>query len=174
MKDFERVINLQSKCKNGEKFEYELFWKGPFSQWDKHGFTIDGVFYKTAEYWMMAEKARLFNDEETLQKIIAAKSPREAKDLGRKIKGFNEEIWAEHRYDIVRIGNIYKFSQNEDLKQILLNTGNKILIEASPVDSIWGIGLAEKDPRAKDPTQWLGLNLLGFALTDVRDALQHG
>jgi hypothetical protein len=67
MKDFEKVTNLQDRIKAGEQFEFEFFWKGPFSQWDKHGFTVDGVFYKTAEHWMMAEKARIFGDNETMR-----------------------------------------------------------------------------------------------------------
>ncbi len=173
MKDFEKIVDLQERYKNGERFEFIFFWRGPFSQWVKPGFTVDGVFYKTAEHWMMAEKARLFNDEETLQKIIEADHPSIAKDLGRQVKNYKEDLWAQHRYNIVLSGNRYKFTQNNESKAILLETGSKILVEASPVDRIWGIGLAEDNEVIHNPCNWQGLNLLGFALTDLRDELKH-
>lgn len=123
---------------------------------------------------MMAEKARLFGDEDTLQKILEADHPKTAKDLGRQVKNYDEEVWAEHRYNIVLSGNRYKFTQSNEYKAILLGTGSTILVEASPVDRIWGIGLAEDDKAAKDPLMWRGLNLLGFALTDLKEELKHG
>lgn len=173
MKDYDKVKVLQSMVESGEKFEFELFWKGPFSQWERKGFTVDGVYYKTAEHWMMAGKAKLFGDDETLQKIIEADHPKTAKDLGRQIKGFDEEIWAQNRYNIVLSGNRYKFTQSEKYKEILLVTGSKILVEASPVDTIWGIGLGKEDPAAQNPLLWKGLNLLGFVLTDLRNELKN-
>lgn len=169
MKDFERVINLQELYKAGEKFEFEFFWKGPFSQWDKQGFTVDNIYYKTAEYWMMAEKAKLFNDNETYDQIIKANTPKIAKELGRIVKNFDPEIWAQHRYNIVLSGNRYKFNQNENYKNILLSTGTKILVEASPYDKIWGIGLPESFKDINNPLIWRGLNLLGFVLTDLKE-----
>lgn len=172
MKDFEKVIALKSAVNSGEKFEFEFFWKGPFSQWADQGFTKSGIRYDTAEHWMMAEKAKLFNDKKAFQKIINARSPKIAKSIGREIKNFNEKIWAKHRYDIVLAGNRYKFTQSEEYKNILLATGDKILVEASPVDTIWGIGLAEDNPLVLDPRNWNGLNLLGFVLTDLRKELK--
>ena len=83
-----------------------------------------------------------------------------------------DEVWNAHRFDIVCRANFAKFSQHADLKAFLLQTGNRILVEASPVDSIWGIGLAQDDPHAENPLQWQGLNLLGFALMKVRDQMQ--
>jgi len=131
------------------------------------------VVYPTAEHYMMAEKARLFEDNSTREKILSAGHPRAAKQLGREVRDFNEEIWAQHRYAIVVRGNEAKFAQNDELKLFLLNTKNRILVEASPVDRIWGIGLAADDPHVENPENWKGLNLLGFALMQVRAQLQE-
>ncbi|SHF05931.1 conserved hypothetical protein, ribA/ribD-fused [Chryseobacterium takakiae] len=91
--------------------------------------------------------------------------------MGRKVKKFDLDIWNEHKYEIVKKGNFLKFSQNEGFKEFLLSTDNKILVEASPYDTIWGIGMLETDPNTKNPVQWNGENLLGFALMEVRDEL---
>ncbi len=100
----------------------------------------------------MAEKARLFKDYETLEEILSAENQKEIKDLGRKIKNFNEELWNREKYEIVKSGNLAKFSQDENLKEFLLSTGDKIIVEASPYDSIWGIGMGAKDENIEDPT----------------------
>ena len=121
---------------------------------------------------MMAEKARLFRDEENRQRAIAAKSPGEAKAIGRLVTNFNEAAWTKKRFDIVVVGNLHKFSQNEALKQYLLGTQSRVLVEASPVDKIWGIGLAADNPNCENPRMWQGPNLLGFALMEVRSRLQ--
>jgi ribA/ribD-fused uncharacterized protein len=142
-----------------------------FSQWWQSPFIVEGIEYKTAEHWMMAEKARLFGDEEILQKILVCKSPAEAKKLGRKVTNYQDEIWLDKRFEIVKEGNFYKFSQNELLKEFLLNTKERILVEASPVDNIWGIGMATDHPDIENIEKWEGLNLLGFALMEVRDEL---
>lgn len=174
--------------------KYVLFW-GPkntlpeFSQWHRSDFTVfESRFsneenpmlrsmientYNCAEMYMMARKARLFNDKETYTKIRNTKSPKEQKQLGREVKRFDFDIWNKHCQDIVYEGNLAKFSQNEWLKQKLLDTGDAILVEASPVDKIWGIGLAPDDPRALDEDQWQGQNLLGKALMRVRDSLNE-
>lgn len=123
---------------------------------------------------MMAEKARLFEDEETLSKILNCNSPAEAKKLGRQVRNFDDKMWKAHRYEIVKRGNIYKFSQNEDLKTFLLKTENRVLVEASPYDRIWGIGLSKNSDKANYPEQWRGLNLLGFVLMEVRDEILEG
>lgn len=140
-------------------------------QWWPSEFTLDGVAYPTAEHYMMAEKARLFGDQEILERILAAPEPSQAKALGRKIRGFQGGIWDERRLAIVVEGNLAKFSQHADLRAYLLSTAPRRLVEASPVDRVWGIGLAADDPRARDPEQWQGLNLLGEALMRVRDRL---
>jgi ribA/ribD-fused uncharacterized protein len=141
---------------------------GCLSQWWPAEFVIDGVTYRTAEHWMMAAKARLFGDEAMTSRIIAARHPGEAKRLGKDVAGFDDDTWVRHRFDIVVAGNAAKFGQNPALRAYLLATGGRILVEASPVDRVWGIGIAAGDERAVRPTQWRGLNLLGFALMRVR------
>lgn len=145
-----------------------------FSQWYHAPFVIEGVEYPTAEHYMMAEKARLFGDMQIREKIFATRTPREVKELGRQIQNFDQGIWELHRYSIVVAGNRAKFSQHDVLKQFLLSTGDKIIVEASPLDSVWGIGLAEDDAAAQDPRKWKGLNLLGFALMQVRKNFDRG
>jgi ribA/ribD-fused uncharacterized protein len=176
------IQDLPAYFAQGHQPEYLLFWghqapktgvnKSCFSQWFEAAFTVDGTHYRTAEHFMMAGKSRLFNDAETCEQILAARTPGEAKKLGRKIRGFDEAAWVAARLDIVTQGNIEKFSQNPALGTFLLGTGHQVLVEASPVDSIWGIGLAATDTTEQDPREWKGLNLLGFALMAARDALR--
>lgn len=166
----------------GRPLRYLHFWghqpnrdgsvgRGCLSQWWPAEFTEDGRRYRTAEHYMMVHKALLFGDEAAAEKILAAAHPGEAKKLGRAVGGFDEEVWAARRYDIVVRGNLAKFGQHPDLRDYLLGTGDRVLVEASPLDRIWGIGLAADDPAAASPSSWRGLNLLGFALMDVRDTL---
>ncbi|MCO6174652.1 NADAR family protein [Flavobacterium sp. NRK F10] len=142
------------------------------SQWWESSFSVDEVEYKTAEHWMMAKKADLFGDQEILEKILACKSPAEAKKLGREVKNYEDSVWNENQFRIVKEGNYHKFNQNQLLKEFLLNTKNRILVEASPVDTIWGIGLASDHKDVYNPEKWNGLNLLGFALMEVRDEIK--
>ncbi|MBE5981463.1 MAG: NADAR family protein [Paenibacillaceae bacterium] len=135
-------------------------------------FFVDGIEYQSAEHYMMAEKALLFKDYEIREKILKSTDSKYAKDLGRKVKGFREDVWKENCYEIVKRGNYEKFGQNEDLKNYLLSTNSKILVEASPVDLIWGIGLDENAKDIKNPLVWRGTNLLGFILMEVRDDLE--
>jgi ribA/ribD-fused uncharacterized protein len=141
--------------------------------WEGHPFEVEGVLYPTAEHFMMAGKARLFDDTETLEEILAAKGPAEAKKLGRNIRPFDEGIWLKQRGDIVVQGNLAKFGQHEPLRTFLLDTSGSILVEASPYDNVWGIGLDAADPDAPRPENWKGLNLLGFALMQVRQRLRQ-
>lgn len=175
--------SLRARCRAGETFRYLHFWghapspKGELtrsclSQWYAAPFDIDGVRYPTAEHWMMAAKARLFGDSATLARILEAPDPRAAKALGRKVAGFDDAAWVAARRRLVTDGNVAKFGHDAGLRAFLLATGDAVLVEASPADHIWGIGLAAKDERAKHPDTWLGLNLLGFALMDVREALR--
>ncbi len=151
-----------------------LFWQPPgvFGQWTASRFVVDGQQYSCAEQYMMAEKARLFGDEQVRAQILASGSPREHKALGRKVTGFEQEIWEAQRLEIVVQGNRAKFGQNPQMRAALLATGDKILVEASPMDRIWGVGLRADDPRAHDQTTWRGENLLGVALMRVRDELR--
>lgn len=147
--------------------------KGCLSQWQKCEFVVDGVKYNCAEQYMMAEKARLFNDDEILAKILEEEEPDKIKELGREIKGFDPDVWNDHKFDIVTKGNLAKFSQNENMGKFLLETGDAILAEASPFDRIWGIGMKEGDKGINDTEKWYGINLLGFALMVVRDKLRE-
>jgi ribA/ribD-fused uncharacterized protein len=129
------------------------------------------VHYATAEHFMMASKARLFGDDESLRAILAADSPADAKALGRGVRDYRDDAWAAARFDFVVEGNVAKFGQHADLASFLRATGDRVLVEASPRDVIWGIGLGASNPRAREPSQWRGANLLGFALMEVRSRL---
>lgn len=176
-------VTKEQFAKN-ENLKFLFFWghtpskdgsviKSCFSQWWKAAFTKGDDTYKTAEHFMMAEKARLFQSLEIRDEIIACEHPAEAKKLGRKVANFDSKIWDEHKYEIVIEANYLKFSQHSDLKEFLVSTNNRVLVEASPVDAIWGIGLAQDDPDAQNPKIWKGENLLGFALMEVRDELKY-
>lgn len=174
------IKNLCKLYRTGKKFKYVFFWghqskqqvtKSCFSQWYPAPFIVDGNRFASAEHFMMAEKARLFGDSEILQKIINAPNPGAAKAYGREVRGFKQDIWDANRFDIVVKANLAKFSQNDALKQFLLATNERVLVEASPVDKIWGIGLAEDAENIENPLTWKGLNLLGFALMEVRTQL---
>ena len=182
MNQIKTKLDLINYINQGNQAKYLCFWghqpnkdgsigKTCFSQWYEASFEIDGLEYKTAEHYMMVEKARLFKDDNLLPQILAASHPGEAKKLGRQIKGFNDETWLKQRSQIVVRGNIGKFSQNKLLKEFLLNTGERVLVEASPRDRIWGIGLGANNPDVENPYKWRGLNLLGFALMEVRHIL---
>lgn len=177
--------NIHDLCKayqQGQKLKFIFFWshqskkKGSidqccFSQWFDSSFIVDDICYKTAEHWMMAEKARLFNEKEMYNNIINADSPALAKKLGRDIENFNDKTWDENKFEIVVKGNYYKFNQNSELKKYLINANNRIIAEASPIDKIWGIGLSKDDINIENPLYWKGQNLLGFAIMKVRDIL---
>jgi ribA/ribD-fused uncharacterized protein len=143
----------------------------PFSQWYRCSFSVDGQVFNCAEQYMMYGKALLFGDGEVAREILAADHPRQHKALGRKVKGFDDAIWRRERERIVLAGNRAKFTQSAELRELLLATRGTTLVEASPYDRIWGIGLAASDPRAQDAAQWKGQNLLGKILTALRDEL---
>ena len=184
MRPEEHLANLVAAEARGRRLKFVLFWghqpekdgtigKGCLSQWWPVPFTVDGTEYATAEHWMMAAKARLFGDDEALKRLPDAKHPAEAKAIGRAVTPYDERTWAAHRYDLVVEGNLAKFGQNPELKAYLLGTGTRILVEASPRDRIWGIGMAASDEGAESPSRWRGRNLLGFALMDVRELLSR-
>ncbi|WP_277963929.1 NADAR family protein [Pseudomonas sp. RIT-To-2] len=176
------MSGLLARVQAGERLKYLTFWghtprvageadRSCLSQWFPAAFELDGIHYATAEHYMMAEKARLFGDSAIVDRILKASTPALAKKLGREVKGYDDARWLASRFDIVVAANLHKFDQNPALKMLLLNTGDRVLVEASPVDAIWGIGLAADDPAAEDPARWQGLNLLGFALMQVRNRL---
>lgn len=165
----------------GKRPRYLFFWGhtpkggggfGPwwFSQWYPSPFEVEGVHYATAEHWMMAEKARLFGDEEHEALILQARSPAQAKKLGRAVRGFAQEVWEAACFEIVVRGSVHKFAP-EDRRDFLLDTRRRVLVEASPPDRVWGIGLDAGRAAETHPSKWRGRNLLGFALMEARERL---
>jgi ribA/ribD-fused uncharacterized protein len=177
------VESLRRAVAGGQELHYRYFWghrprpdgavsNSCFSQWWACQFTIDGQLYQNAEQFMMASKARLFDDPESLRRILATDDPSRAKALGRKVRGYTDARWTAPRFDLVTRGNLAKFGQNEALRHFLLSTRDEVLVEASPTDAIWGIGLAAAHEDAGHPDRWPGLNLLGFALMRTRAILR--
>ena len=156
-----------------EQRGFTFFWReeSPFSQWHRSEFVVDGVRYVCAEQYMMAGKARLFGDAEVLASILKSPSPKTHKALGRKVRDFDATVWERERERIVYEGNRAKFTQRPELLKVLLATAGTELVEASPLDRIWGVGLGAEDPRIQDPSKWRGLNLLGKVLTKLREDL---
>ena len=144
-----------------QREDFVFFWghiaraekqmKTCLSQWFPCSFLVDDIYYNCAEQFMMAEKARLFHDEDALQTIMQAYDPMEQKKLGRRVQGYDDAVWKACCYDVVVRGNAAKFFQNEKLHDFLISTGDKVLVEASPKDSVWGIGLDENSPDAINP-----------------------
>ncbi|MGF6604013.1 ribA/ribD-fused uncharacterized protein [Paraburkholderia sp. GAS448] len=143
----------------------------PLSNWHPCRFEFRGRQFSCVEQLMMYAKAMLFEDHRLAEAILAAPDPRAQKKLGREVRGFHEAVWVEKRESIVTVGCREKFRQNRSLAAALLATGDTVLVEASPYDRIWGVGLAWNDPRILDQSRWLGTNLLGKALMRVRDLL---
>lgn len=170
--------SLKTAHDSGQPLSYIYFWGHDsnksyvthhcLSQWFERGFIASGIHYSTAEHFFMAKKALLFQDNIAYQRILSANDPGEVKQIGREVIGFDQTIWDQNKFEIAVTGNQHKFTQNEDLKSYLLSTKDTILVEASPVDLVWGVGLAKDDLRIHNPNQWLGENLLGFALMQVR------
>ncbi len=174
--------DLRNAYNAGKAFKYLFFWghtpttdghiaEPCLSQWWICTFCVDGVTYNCAEQFMMAEKARMFRDDEMLEKIMSTTFPKEMKAYGRAVQRFDKDQWDAACYEIVKQGNLAKFSQNPELWSFLKGTRNRILVEASPRDRIWGIGMGKSNPDALCPLKWRGKNLLGFALTEIRDQL---
>lgn len=174
---------LTAKFDNGETINY-IFFGGHsneqseeignvvFSQWYHSPFVVDSINYKTAAHWMMAHKAGLFGDHETFHKILMAETSGEVKELGRQVRGFDEMKWNEKKFELVKTGNIHKFNQHKKLKDFLIGTGESVIVEASPTDTVWGIGLNQEVPTIENPYSWPGENRLGFALMEARDFLR--
>lgn len=174
--------SLRDRFRSGARLRFLFFWgheaarvgeigKECLSQWYPAAFDVDGLRFPTAEHFMMYRKAKLFDDDEAAANILGAPSPAAAKAFGRTVRGFDQSVWENHRSSIVVTGNLAKFSQSADLREFLKATSKRVLVEASPVDRIWGVGLAAGHEHIENPLQWRGLNLLGFALMDVRSQL---
>jgi len=152
---------------------FVFFWgpqkeNGYLSNWFPAKFEEQGVVYNSVEQYMMVQKALLFGDHAVAEKVMKAKTPKECKNLGRKVENFFLDLWYERRMDIVKQGNFLKFSQNPELLNELLATGNALLAEASPFDRIWGIGLNKNQAKHMNPEHWIGQNLLGKILMELR------
>jgi hypothetical protein len=158
----------------GERFLF--FWRKEslFSQWHPSIFAHRGETFLTAEQWMMAGKARLFGDDDVRAKILASRDPAQQKRLGRKVRNFDGARWEAHAFGIVYVGNWLKFARGTARHETLLATAPCTLVEASPVDRIWGIGLAAEHERAVHRAQWNGENRLGQVLTRLRDDFVRG
>ncbi|MER5881617.1 MULTISPECIES: NADAR family protein [unclassified Streptomyces] len=174
---------LVSTVESGARVKYLHFWghraradgqvgSSCLSQWWPSPFVAEGVVYATAEHWMMASKARLFGDAEAERQAVDAANPALAKKAGRLVRGFDDAVWERERFGIVVEGSVHKFAAHAELRAFLLGTGDRVLVEASPLDRVWGIGLAATDEGAFDPRRWRGGNLLGFALMEARERLR--
>ena len=173
---------LIDQIDQGQRFDYLLFYghkpstdgsvtSSCCSQWFPAPFELEGVLYPTAEHYMMAEKARLFDDPGMVVAILESKTPKEAKAFGRKVRNFDHQVWQKRCTQIVVKANHAKFLANPGFADWLLATAPKVIVEASMWDRIWGIGMVASAAGSHDPKLWKGLNLLGFALMEVRDLL---
>lgn len=154
---------MKTVRKDGKK--YFLFWNGPFSNWYPSKFTMDNMTFNCGEQFMMYMKAMTFKDLSSADEIMKTQSPKEQKAIGRKVKNYDNEKWAEVRYDIVKEGLREKFRQNTDLRQFLCSKSDCIIVEASPYDRIWGIGYDE-DNAMEHMDNW-GENILGKIMMDL-------
>lgn len=179
-----KLVNKQEVIENQQEMEFHFFWTtvSPFSQFHRSLFTVDGIEFTCMEQYMMYSKATFFGDTDTAQKILAIpypvggerEVPKQYKALGRAVSPFDKDQWDKESVNVVWRGNFHKFSQNADMKEQLMRPSSKrlVFVEASPYDTIWGIGHKEKDRQAKHPEQWRGKNRLGFILTSLRENFQ--
>lgn len=150
----------------------KCFYGGILSQWFPSKFTIDGNQFNCAEQYMMLKKAELFTDNAAAQLIMSTTDPSEQKAIGRRIRNYSDMQWIMIARDVVFSANMAKFTQDKTLRRFLLGTGEEELVEASPTDQRWGIGLSMNDPDRFDRTKWQGFNWLGEVLMRVRKCLQ--
>lgn len=153
-----------------------FFWNTVYSQWYTAPklITEEGKTFTSAEQYMMYKKAELFNDKEAAEEILTTDNPRTIKAIGRRVKNFDADKWTAVSYNVVVQGNFLKFTQNIDLQHILIEQAHLQLVEASPEDKIWGIGLHASDDRVLDEAQWQGQNLLGKAIMTARERILNG
>ncbi|KAK7115551.1 hypothetical protein V1264_001395 [Littorina saxatilis] len=168
----EQKKSVAKESSPSEEFEFFFGKKIPFSQHYPAKFQVNGVTYNCAEQYMMHQKAVLFKDAAMAKQIMATDDPVQQKRLGRKVQNFNKDRWAQRSLEVVKEASLAKFSQNPDLLQTLLATHPRTMVEAAPRDRLWGIGMGASKPKARDPTQWRGRNLLGKILTQVREELR--
>lgn len=167
------MVTTATASDGSERFTFFFTARDVFSQWHPSRFVVDGIAYATCEQYMMAEKARLFGDAIALRAIMGNADPKFAKDWGRGVRGFSEAVWRPEVVPILTRGNAAKFAQNASMGAALAATVGTTLVEASPYDRIYGIGLAAHDPRALSRATWRGANVLGDVLTRLRVGI-HG
>lgn len=155
--------------------KHVAFWGSPLSNFYPCNFILADEKWISSEQFFMACKARCFDDHESYKEIRKATTPEQAKKLGRKVKGFDDKIWDNFKYEIMLAGVYAKFSQNEDLKKFILSSEfeGKYFVEGSPFDGVWGVKIDYRNPDVDDPTKWNGENLLGKALNKVREKLKE-
>lgn len=149
------------------------FWSSIYSNWYSCNFVVDGILFNCSEQFYMYKKAMQFADEDTAKKILGASHPRDQKAFGRQVKNFDSTVWDSISYKVMLQAVYEKFNQNYELKCQLLGTDDKIFVEASPFDNIWGVGLNEIDDTILDEKNWLGKNWLGKVLCEVRERLKQ-
>ena len=177
------LSKLKTDFNKGKKIDFLFFYghtndkneitKSSLSQWYIKDFKENNLTFNCMEKYMMYNKALLFDDKKIAEEILNNNQPKAIKELGRKVSNFKDEIWDKVKYTIILKGNYYKFSQNNDLRNFLLNTKNKVLVEASPYDKVWGIKMKYDNENIENPFFWQGENLLGFALMEVRDEIKR-
>lgn len=146
---------------------------GYLSNWYLCKFIVGNKEFSSLEQFMMYQKAICFKDTVIASQILNTSDVSDIKRLGRCVSGYDENYWNGIRQIIVYEGLLAKFSQNQDLRNMLLNTGDAVLAECAVRDCIWGIGLSMNDPNRMDRQKWRGQNLLGYALMKVRDKLSE-
>lgn len=151
--------------------KYDFFWGDYFSNWYPSGFIVDYITFNCGEQYMMYHKAMTFDDDETADKIMRTDDPSTQKKYGRQVQGYDDKVWSEVRYELVKKGLVQKFMQNPEMKQYLLDRKDKIIVEASPYDRIWGIGYHENDDNILDEIDNWGENLLGKMLMEIAQEL---
>ncbi len=162
---------LELTATNRDNFVFFFGKESPFSQFYPVNFEVDGKIYNCTEQFIMYQKAIMFKDMKNGKRIMSESNPLSMKQLGRLIQGFDKEIWESEAPSVVKRGNFAKFRQNPILEDKLFHTYPKVLVESSPNDCLWGIGLGENNEKAWNITTWRGKNLLGFTLMEVRHLL---
>ena len=154
--------------------KHVAFWGSAFSNFYPCSFTEGGKVWKNSEQCFMAKKAEYFKDMEILEEILKAETPEKAKKLGRKVKNFDAEKWSKVCFDKMYDAVYAKFSQNNDLKELLLSSDfeGKSFVEGSPFDAIWGVKMDWRNPDIDNEKKWQGQNLLGKVLDKVREDLR--
>lgn len=177
------IVSLQQKWKKMKYYRFTFFNGHNAVHGDNACFSLvfpsefedsSGMHFKSLTQYIVAKKAELFGDINSFEKAMGVTSPSVLVNIDQSIKHFDNEVWNYHRYPIIKEGNIYKFSQNSDMRDILVNTCGTIIAQTTQSDPILGIGLGRGNPNIGDPLKWPGKNYLGFILSEVRDLYLGG